>query len=90
MRPHKRHTTVTPSLTGMYDYTRWIRALTFYLIIQIIIYLTPLHLSLFTCSTKTCILAKACLGKKKKKRLNIKIAEIRTCGTDIMRLSKLH
>lgn len=37
----------------------------FYLIIHIIIYLTPPHLSLFTCSTKSCILAKACLGKKK-------------------------
>lgn len=29
-------------------------------------------------------------GLLTKKRLNIKIAEIRTCGTDIMRLRKLH
>lgn len=83
----KRHTTGRPGLAGMQRGTQRIGVPAFYLVIQIIIFLTPPHLSLFAYSTKSCILAGACLQKK---RLNIKIAEIRTCGTDIMRLRKLH
>lgn len=46
--------------------SRRITVLTFYFITQIIIYLTPPQLSLFTRSTKSCTLAKACWGKKKR------------------------
>lgn len=42
----------------------------FYLVIQIIIFLTPPHLSLFAYSTKSCILAGACLQKKKTQHQN--------------------
>lgn len=83
-----KDTKIRPSPAGIYEDTRQTAVLAFHPIVQIVISLAPPHRGLFTYSTKSCIPAKACLQKKK--GLNIKIAEIRTCSTDIMRLRKLH